>query len=250
MKKSVFRYLFVLVLTASLGCLSSCATKDRFAGQTEAQIFHGGEKALKKGDYQDAVEYFEAQEERYPYGPYTNQEQLDIIYAYYQNGDYASAQSSATRYIHLNPQSDAIDYANYMQALSVFAQGRNFTENYFPVNPALRDLSPSVQAFNGFRTVVVQFPDSAYAADARQHMIYIRNMIADNNLQVGQYYYTRQAYIAALERARTVVLYYQQSPSVADALVLMVQCYERLGLLQDAQMARELLAVNYPGKKF
>jgi outer membrane protein assembly factor BamD len=246
MKKRLQQFSLLLFFIGSFLLLASCASEDRFKGQTEAQIFHGGEKALKQQDYQAAINHFEAQETRYPFGPYTNKEQLYIIYAYYMNGDYPSAQSAAERYVHLYPQASDVDYAYYFKALSLYQSQRSFTENYFPVDPALRDLTSNIAAFNAFRVLIEQYPNSPYIVDARAHMVYIRDAIARNELEVGKYYFTRKAYAAALERARSVVLYFQSTPSIAEALVLMAHCYRHLKLPQDEQATLAIIALNYP----
>lgn len=236
---------FLLVLVV-LG-LTACETnEERFKHMNEQQLFTGGQEALQKKDYAEAIDYFEAQEAQFPYGDYATQEQMEVIYAYYQNDAYPSAQSAAERFIHLHPDNEHVDYAYYMRGLSAFASDRTFLENYFPVDPALRDLQPNIQAFNYFNQLIQQYPDSLYNADARMHMLYIRNMIARNNVAAARYYYSRGAYVAALNRVQAVVMHFQQTPSVPAALVLMVQCYRHLGLTENANLTLAILQLNYP----
>ena len=237
------------VIVLSILLLVSCVSdKDPYANMSEAQIFQGGQMALNKHHFDTAVSAYEAQEAKYPYGPYAHQEQLNIIYAYYRNGDYPSAQAAAQRYIHLNPQGRYVDYAYYMKAMSVFARDRGLLENYFPIDPALHNLAPSIEAFDDFSRVVREYPQSLYTTDARLHMVYIRNAIARNNFKVAKYYYSRHAYVAALNRARTVVFKFQGAPTVPDALVMMYQCYQKLNLTKDAQATLKVLQLNYPEK--
>ena len=237
------------VIVLSIVLLASCVSdKDPYANMSEAQIFQSGQTALNKHHFDTAVSAYETQEAKYPYGPYAHQEQLNIIYAYYRNGDYPSAQAAAQRYIHLNPQGRYVDYAYYMKAMSVFARDRGLLENYFPIDPALHNLAPSIEAFDDFSRVVREYPQSPYTTDARLHMVYIRNAIARNNFKVAKYYYSRHAYIAALNRARTVVFEFQGAPTVPDALVMMYQCYQKLNLTKDAQATLKVLQLNYPEK--
>jgi outer membrane protein assembly factor BamD len=238
---------FAVVCLAAL--LIGCADdQDPYSGLSEAQIFQKGQAALHKEYYADAVSAYEAQEAKYPYGEYAHQEQLNIIYAYYQNAEYPSALSASQRYIHLNPQGRFVDYAYYMQAMSAFAGERSFMENYFPVDPATRDLQPMQDAFGAFEYVVKNFPQSHYAADARLHMVYIRNLFARNDLKTAEYYMTRKAYVAALARAHNVVFKYPQAPSRKQALVIMYQCYQAMALTGDAAATQKVFAANYPGE--
>ena len=227
--------------------LSSCVSdKDPYANMSEQQIFESGQMSLRDEHFNKAVSAYEAQEAKYPYGPYARQEQLNIIYAYYKDGDYPSAEAAAQRYIHLNPEGRYVDYAYYMKAMSVFARAHHFLENYLPIDPALHNITPSIEAFNDFNRVVRDYPQSHYAADARLHMVYIRNGIARNNLKVANYYYSRRAYVAALNRARIVVFKFQGAPTVPDALLMMYKCYQKLELDQDAQATLKVLQLNYP----
>ena len=245
----VNKCLVLVLFASSLILLGACTSQEeRFKHMSETELYQGGNKALQKRDYADAIAYFEAQEAQFSYGPDARSEQLIIIYAYYMNDDYSSAFSAAQRYIHLYPQGENVDYASYMQALSSYAEARTFLENYFPADLAERDLTQPKAAYVFFNDFLAQFPNSVYAPDARQHMIYIRNAIARNNLRTAQYYYERKAYLASLNRAREVVFKFQETPSVPDALVVMYNCYLQLDLPKDAAVTREIIAANYPNK--
>ncbi len=235
------------VVILSVWLLAGCvANKNPYAHMNEGQIFTSGQTALHSHNFATAVSAFEVLEARYPYGPYAHQEQLDIIYTYYRKNDYPSAQAAAQRYIQLHPGGRYVDYAYYMKAMSMFAGSRNFLENYFPVDQALRDLTLSIEAFEAFARVLHDYPQSPYAEDARLHMIYIRNAIARDHIQVAKYYYSRHAYVAALERARSVVFKFQGAPAVPDALAMMYQCYKKLQLTKEAKATLSVLKMNYP----
>jgi outer membrane protein assembly factor BamD len=238
-----------LIVLCAVALMPGCATvTDPYANYSEPQLFNDGMASLANGDYQQAISYFEAEESMFPYGPYAQQESMNIIYAYYQNDDFPSAQSAANLYIKLYPLDKNVDYAYYMKAMSDFALSRSFLVNYFSIDPSLRDLNPGMVAFNDFQVLIQQFPNSQYVTDARQHMIYIRNMTARNSLAISEYYYTRGAYIASLDRAHEVVFHYQGTPSVPDALIMMVRCYHALGLTKDEAATMRVLSINYPEK--
>ena len=243
----ILRHYQILLIAMVLLILAGCTTDtDPYKGMSEAQIFQAGQTALQKGRYDKAVSGFEALEAKYPFGQYAHIEQLNIIYAYYMNEDYISSEASADRYIHLNPQGRYVDYAYYMKAMSNFAKERSFLENYFPVDPAERDVSPVRQAFAAFNYVLKNYPQSPYASDARLHMVYIRNMLARNDLATAKYYMTRYAYVAALARARNIVFHYQGAPTTGQALQIMYQCYVGLKLSNEAKATLAVLKLNYP----
>jgi len=90
------------------------------------------------------------------------------------------------------------------------------------------------------------YPTSAYAADARARMIYLRNNLAAYEIHVANYYLERRAYVAALRRGQYVVENFQGTPAVADGMAVMVEGYLRLGLNELADTSLELLQENYP----
>ena len=89
-----------------------------------------------------------------------------------------------------------------------------------------------------------KFPNSEYAADSAQRMLYLRNNLARYEIRVAQYYMKRGAYVAAANRAEYVVQNYQRTPSVRDALSLMIVAYGKLGLVELANDTRRVLALN------
>ncbi len=248
--KLIKKLVIPFVISLPLAVLSACSTvtdpAETYKGETPQHIFAQGEVSLRDKNYSEAVKRFEALEVQYPLESYTQTAELHIIYAYYMNGDYASAQASADRFIHSYPTSPHIDYAYYMLGLSNYYQNLGVFERVFTVDLATRDLAQVKKSFDDFSTVVHSYPNSAYAPASHQYMVYLRNVMADHELQVAQYYFSRKAYVAAANRASDVVKGYQGAPVVPDALVLMIKSYRALHLKQSEDEATRVLRYNYP----
>lgn len=239
--------IFPLFFCGLTGCSTTADPADAYPNETPQHIFQKGEKALRSHSYGEAIKRFEALDVQYPFGRETEIAQLHIIYAYYMKEDYASAEAAATRFILAHPISPHVDYAYYMRGLSNFYQNLGLFERLFSVNLATRDLSQIKKTFGDFSTLVERYPHSYYAPAAYQYMIYLRNMLAEHQLQVAQYYYSRAAYVAAANRASLVAKHYQGSPSVPPALVIMVKSYRALHMEENANEAMRVLQYNYPG---
>lgn len=244
------KILLCLMLTLSIAACSSEKTVQdpgaAFKGQSEEQIFNGAQKALKKGDYPKAIKHYEALDTLYPFGKYAQQAQINSIYAYYEDDDFASTIAAADRYIHLYPMDQHVDYAYYMRGLSEFYQNRGFLEKYVKTDFSQRDLSALRQSFLDFSQLVYRFPKSQYTPDARSRMIYIRNLIAMHILETGQFYYNRTSYVASANRANQVIRYYQQTIAVPQALDLLTKSYIKLAEYPAAARALNVLQLNYP----
>lgn len=246
--------LLAIVLAFSLvsACSKSTITEDpaqQFQGYSAEQLYIAGKQKLASRNYNRAVTMYEALESLYPFGGYAEKGQLNLIYAYYMSGQYASAVAACEQYIQLYPRSNNVDYAYYMKGLSDYYSGRTWVQRALPINMAERDLMAPKQAFYDFRQLVELFPGSKYAPDARQRMIALRNMFAQHQLDIAQYYYKRKAYVAAANRATFLLAHYDTSPQVQPALVILVQANQKLGLTQAANEAMQVLQYNYPGTK-
>lgn len=220
-----------------------------YTDQPVEKIFKDGQHAMLKGNYDDAKTHFQAIDARYPFSNYARQSQLDLIYTFYQMQDTASALAQADLYIHMYPRGPYVDYAYYMRGLINFYANHGFFEKYFNIDFANRDLDTLHKAYLDFSQLNYLFPKSVYSADARQRMVYIKNAFARHDLLVAQYYYKRKLYIAAANRANEVVQHYQETPSVPDALALMVKSYQKLNLTKDADETLQVLRLNFPDYK-
>src|SRR5579885_115055 len=241
----------LLCMTALIaGLLSACSTTtdpaDAYKGETEQQIYMKGKTALQDKSYSEAVKRFEALDVQYPYGPDTENAQLYLIYAYYMKEDYSLAVAAADRFIRIHPTNPNVDYAYYLRGVSDYYQNMGIIEKVFAIDLATRDLSQIQKSYSDFNELVTRFPNSRYTPSAHQYMVYLRNVLADHELHVAEYYYNRRAYVAAANRAGGLVTHFQGAPSVVDGLVLMAKAYRKLGLTKLEQDTVSVLKYNYP----
>ena len=244
------KYFTIIATTSLVSLLTACSTTQdpatAYKNQTAEQIFQEGEKELRSNNYQDAIKHYEALDVQYPFGPHEEMLQLHSIYAYYMAGDYASAEAAADRFIHAHPTSRHTDYAYYMRGLSNYYQNLGIFEKVFAIDLATRDLGQIKKSYKDFSELVYLFPNSYYAPAAHQYMMYLRNLLANHELEVAQYYFGRKAYVAAANRATLVVRHYEGSPAVPEALVVMAQSYRAMHLKTNEDEVLKVLQYNYP----
>ena len=216
------------------------------ADSGEQQMYREAQRHLKNENFSLAVRSLQGLESRYPFGQYAEQAQLELIYAHYSGYEFAAANEAADRFIRLHPRHPSVDYAYYMKGLAAYDIEPGFFSRFIPSDDTKRDVSHIQTAFAEFAQLLARFPDSAYAPDARQRMVHMRNMLARNEIHVANYYFRRGAYMAALNRGKYVVEHMQQTPSVADGLAIMGQAYLLLGLNDLAEDSIAVLCENYP----
>lgn len=246
MKK--FMVLFLLVFLIA-GCSGNKDELAAYRHLSAAEIFHHADSSLAKGKYADAVKGFEALDAIYPFGPYSQQGQLDIIYAYYKNDDDPSAIAAADRYVRLYPRGKNVAYAYYMKGIISSTEGYTWLQNMVGTDPSKRDLTSQKQAFLAFNEIVMLYPRSPYAGAALVRMRYLRNVIAEHSLRVAEFYYEHKAYVASANRASFVVQHFNGTPAVSDALAMMVKSYRKLGLGKLEHNSYLILQASYPNSK-
>jgi outer membrane protein assembly factor BamD len=239
--------LFIIILTLLAGCAEKRENPwKNYEGKTAGEIFYEGEQNLAKKKFAKASLDFAALDALYPFGPYSQQSQMNILYATYMNSDNATGLAAADRYIRLYPQDPHIDYVYYMKGLMSFEQDFTWYQNLFNMDPAPHDLSGKRESFIAFNQVVRIYPDSIYAQDSALHMAFIRNQMARKEMMIADFYYERKAYVAAANRAAGVVQHYSGSPIMPHALEVMALSYKAAGLPDLAENSYRILAASYP----
>jgi outer membrane protein assembly factor BamD len=214
------------------------------------ELYQHGVEALEAGNNDLAARSFERLVARFPFGPYTEQSQINLAYAQYKDGKPDDAYSTINRFIKTYPTHRHIDYAYYLRGLINFDRQSGLLEGYVGQDMTKRDQANLRQSFDDFGALVTRYPTSVYTADSRQRMVYLRNMMAQSELHVAVFYLRRNAYVAAANRAKSIVETYPQSPQAGDALASMVESYKNLGQPKLADDAERVLKLNYPDHPF
>ncbi len=234
----------VLILSLLAGCSLLPKEEDETIGWSAQKFYSEASFAMAEGDYETAIKYFEGLESRYPFGRFAMQAQLDVAYAHYKDGNPEAAIAAADRFIRLHPRDPHVDYAYYLKGIVNFNRNLSFITRFIPTDTSQRDPGSTIDSFNDFAELVRRFPESPYAEDARKRMFYLRNNLAAHEVHVARYYMKRGAYLAAANRCVTVVEKYQRTPAVKDALEIMIQAYDKLGLEKLSADAQRVLALN------
>jgi outer membrane protein assembly factor BamD len=244
------RLLLLLVLVALLLPACSLWRNKRTAPETEtlpvAELYQKARQYMMDGSNDKAEKYFQRLNARFPFGPYSEQAQLDLAYVQYKGNKPDDAYSAINRFIKTYPAQKHIDYAYYLRGMINFDRNAGLLDNFIGGDKSSRDPGFMQQSFDDFSQLVQRYPNSRYAADARQRMIWLRNSLAQHELGVALYYLRRQAYVGAADRAQYIVEHYQSSPQTGDALAIMAKSYAKLGLAQQSEDATKVLKLNYP----
>jgi outer membrane protein assembly factor BamD len=251
MKRLQYPARSTLMAVLLAGVLAACGSTPRYDDKDSAEkLYADARDDMSAGSYDRAIKTLEKVEGRAAGTLLAQQAQLELAYAYWRTGERAQAQSTLDRFIKLHPSSPALDYAMYLKGLVHFNENLGILSAISRQDISERDQQASRDAYQSFRQLVDQFPNSKYSADARVRMDYIVNALAQYELHVARYYYRRGAYVAAANRAQQTLREYQQTPSIEEALYILAQSYDKLGLTQLRDDADRVLKQNFPESRF
>ena len=241
--------LLLVVVLAGTGCArfgKMFKDKDADEGQPVEQLFDKGHKSMTNGNWSSAETTYKRLVAQYPYGPYTEQALVETAYAQYKSGKHEDAISSIDRFIRTYPTHRNTSYMYYLRGLSNSSRDTVFLQKVWRLDTSRRDLATPMQAYNDFSIVADRYPNSRYAADARERMTALRNTFARHELETAMYYLRRTAYVAAAERAKYLLETYPQSEHQNDAVATLAVAYTGLGNETLAADAKRVLQQNQP----
>ena len=267
--------LLVLVIAAT-GCHRGAKKGDRpDEGVPVEQLYEKSHKLMQGGNWSGAEASFRRLVAQYPYGPYTEQAMIETAYAQYKAGKHDDAVSSIDRFIRTYPTHRNIAYLYYLRGLANSNRSTVFLRRVWSLDASRRDLSTPHQAYSDFNIVVDRYPNSRYAADARQraaHTLFfepqlrgvghhlqlaaaagarqrrleLRDVFAQHELDNALYYMRRGAWVSAVGRANYLLETYPQSAFQYDAVAVLADSYTHLGNKTLADDARRVLQLNQP----
>lgn len=228
------------------GCASGFTPVDPTANQSPNKIYSDAREEVSAGAYDKAVILFEKLEGRAAGTPLAQQAQLEKAHAHYRAEEPAQAVATLDRFIKLHPASPALDYALYLKGIVNFNDKLGAFAFISRQDLSERDQKAAKESFESFKELVTRFPESRYANDASQRMLYIVNALAQYEVHVARYYYKRGAYVAAINRAQLALTDYRGVPALEEALFIVMQSYDALGLTGLRDDARRVMEKSYP----
>ena len=247
---SNFRTLVIALATTAAIALGGCGgNKTKELLGSPDKLYEAARRASDNGNYRDAIAYYEQLEARFPFSNPARQGQLDLMYAYYKNREPESAIDQADQFIRENPAHPRVDYAYYIKGLVQFERNPNFIERWFNADLSQRPPIDARKSFQAFQTLVQHYPNSEYAEDSRQRMIFLRNRLANYEVYVADYYLKRGAYVGAINRCKYAIENYDGALQIRRALEIMAASYAKLGMNDLAAESEKVLKENFADMK-
>jgi len=240
--------LVAIALVAGCGAFKS--DYDKTAGWSADRLYKDARTEISAGNWKDARTRLESLEARYPFGGYAQQALIDLAYVNWKDDEPEQALAAIDRFQRQYPNHAGSDYMLYLKGLITFTPPSASFTKITRQDPSERDPKGLRESYDSFNELIKRYPDSRYTADAKKRVTWLVSTIAENEVHVAQYYYERGAYIAAANRAQTVITDFQGVPIAEKALYILVLSYDRLGMTQLHDDAKRVLDTNFPDSKY
>jgi outer membrane protein assembly factor BamD len=217
------RIVKALVLgSLALFFLSGCAVLDYFLGADEEkspqEIMAEGIRDLESARYKSAVEAFQNIKDRYPYSKYAIIAELKMADALYFQNEYDLAYEAYDEFEKLHPKNEDIPYVIYQKGMCQFVQIKSID----------REQGHTRNAQQEFERLVRRFPRDDYANRARRNIRKCLIFLAEYELYVGNYYFKRGYYQAALGRYLYIMENYPDMGQYHEAIEYISKCKEKI----------------------
>ena len=237
MKKLKIFLCIIFINIVILSCSSNDEElKNKAIELSSKELYQIAMNDLNQKNYEKATLKFKEIIYKYPLSNEGVQSEIMLGFIDYLGLNYEEAIYKFNRIIKIYPSHKNIDYVYYMRAVSYFEQisGENF------------DGKSNIEAKKNFQELLNRFPESEYAKDSRQKLIFINENIAAKDMEVAIFYLNQKQYLAALGRYNKVIEKYPKSKFIPEALYRLVEIYTILGMEEEAEKAASVIVYNYP----
>tara|TARA_B100000902_G_scaffold137227_1_gene135436 strand:+ start:920 stop:1753 length:834 start_codon:yes stop_codon:yes gene_type:complete len=190
---------------------------------------------LKKNDTYFAANKFLEAELLFPQSEWAPKSALMAAYSFYLQDYYSKSIFHLERFISTYPKDKRMPYAYYLLAMCYY-------EN---IEDEKRDLLPLLKSKNMFEQIIVKFPKTDFALDAKFKIDLINDIVASKEIYIGRHYVKKEKWIAAINRFKNVVEDYDTTIYVEEALHRLVEIYYRIGLTNESAKYAKVLGYNY-----
>ena len=204
------------------------------------EAYKEGIKALKEGEVLYAAKKFNEAEILFPQSTWAPKSVLMAAYSYYSQDYYLDAIFELERFIKTYPQDKRLSYAHFLLAMCYYEK----------IVDEKKDLEPLIKSQEKFLFVIENYPNTDFALDSKYKLDLINNVLASKEIYLGRYYISKEKWIAAINRFKYVLDYYDTTIYVEEAIHRLVEIYYRLGLIDESKKYASLLGYNYQSSKW
>ncbi|HUK39854.1 MAG TPA: outer membrane protein assembly factor BamD, partial [Candidatus Acidoferrales bacterium] len=235
----------LLILTLCAACSSISMPSMPWSSSTKPDptaeaLFDEGMRNFNEKKYVRALDAFNKIKTDFPFSPQLTDAELKIGEAYYLNEQYPEAINAFKDFQSMHPTNENIPYVVYRLGEAHFDQ----------VTTTDREQKNTEIARGYFETVIKNYPQSKYAAPAKEKLAKCIGYLAEYDYNVASFYYQQEKYPAARDRFEEIVRKYPGTAVAARSLFFLGESYRKEKNNVKAALAYEALIQHYPENKY
>ena len=238
------RLLFIILIIFTNSCSKKeekiSIIKEKEINLQMIDAYKEGVEAFEQGDVIFAAKKFNEAEILFPQSKWAARSILMAAYSYYSQDYYYDTISELERFIQKYPKHERLNYAHFLLAICYYEQ----------IVDEKKDIGPLLNAQKEFKFIIKNYSDSDFALDSKFKLDLINDILASKEIFLGRYYMKKEKWIAAINRFKQVVQFYDTTIYIEEALHRLVELHYRIGLIDEAKKYAKLLGYNYQSSKW
>jgi outer membrane protein assembly factor BamD len=235
--------LAALSMASSWGCTSAADASAKLAREllsmAKEDAYARGEALVAKRKYDEGRQYLRFVAENYASDPIGKQAALRLADSYFDEKSplgYMEAQSRYKDFRNRYPSHPKSDYALYRLAQTSDRQAEH----------PERDQTNTRLALSSYREFLQSFPDSPWASEARTRYVVMRNLMAEHEFRVANFYLHRKAYNAAKGRYEGILGAFPDYKGIDRVLLEAGTSERKMGHADEAAALWARLRTDFP----
>lgn len=222
-----------------MSCGSKATTKKEDIFDPEKYLLRA-DKLINDKDYEEARRILNEVKNRDVTKNFSPLAHLKIADSYIKEGEIDTGIEEYRRFIELYPDNRNAAYAQYQIAMAYFGQIESPDRGSGAAENALRE----------FLKLKQLYPRNPYREVVELRIEKCRNVIADGEFLVAEFYFKKGSYNAAVNRLQGLIKQYPDYKRMDEALLLLGKSYKNLNIPDKAKEAFSKLIERYPSSRF
>ncbi len=187
--------------------------------QPDKVLFDRSMDAMKHNRFDVARMTLQTLINTYPDSEFIARAKLAVADSWYAEGGTTAMQQAEIEYK---------DFKTFFPNMPEAAEAQLKVANihYQEMEKPDRDYTHAERAEEEYRALIQEYPDSKLLPQARQRLREVQEVLAQREFNIGQFYYVKMAYPAAIARLKTLVDRYPLYSGADQALFLLGKTYE------------------------
>lgn len=233
-----------LVALVVVGGCAGAGAFGRGKTQTAEDAYNEAMEDLQDGIYPEALRGFAGVKAKFPYSRFAALADLRVADTHFEQGKHVEAIDAYRQFVKLHPNHDDVPYAMLRIGDAYFEQAPD--DWWFLPPSAEKDQANVKLAITAYDDLVERYPKSEQAAKGREALAVARRRLAEHELYVAKFYWKREKYRAAANRAEGLVTRFSGLGFDVEALWLAARAHAKAGETTAARAAAQRLVDKFP----